>query len=223
MKFLTLFKSWKATLLRLLKRRPSENSSDTSPTSKPARLVGICVGHSREKDLGARSISGVPEWTFNVRVAVHIRRLLLRYGIESIIYDEYHGQGYTAAMTWLAHTLKADGVELAIELHFNAATESAAGCEMLYYQGSAPGKRLASCLQKEVLSAYTTKDRGIKPVKRFSRGGAFLVKTKCPAVICEPFFGTNERDWEIFSQTRTVLAKAYARGIKTFLSEVPDK
>lgn len=174
--------------------------------------------------MGARSISGVPEWTFNVRVAVHIRRLLLRYGIESKIYDEYHGQGYTAAMTWLAHTLKADGVELAIELHFNAyGEESASGCEMLYYQGSASGKRLAACLQKEVLSTYTTKDRGIKPVKRFSRGGAFLLKTKCVAVLCEPFFGTNSRDWEIFSSTRTILAEAYARGIKNFLSEVPDK
>jgi len=171
--------------------------------------------------MGARSISGVPEWTYNVRVAVHVRRLLLRYGIESKIYDEYHGQGYTAAMTWLAHTLKADGIDLAIELHFNAATESAAGCEMLYYQGSASGKKLASCLQKEVLNEYDTTDRGIKPLKRFSRGGAFLVKTKCPAVICEPFFGTNEREWEIFRSSRTQLARAYASGIKTFLSEVP--
>ena len=220
MNFLTLFKSWKATLLRLLKRRQSENSSDTSTTLRPDNIVGICVGHSRPNDMGASSVTGVPEWTFNVRVAVLVKRQLQRFGIDSIIYDEYHGVTYGSAIKWLAHTLQADGVDMAVELHFNAATESASGCEMLYYHRSASGKKLASHLQREVLSEYSTKNRGIKPLKRFARGGAFLVKTKCPAVICEPFFGTNSRDWEIFSSTRTVLANAYARAIKNFLSEV---
>ena len=170
--------------------------------------------------MGAISVTGVHEWTFNVRVACHLQRCLKNHGIESIIYDEYHGLGYTAAIGWLAQTLKADGVNLAIELHFNAASASASGCEMLYYHRSASGKRLAALLQREVLREYDIQDRGIKPTKRFSRGGAFLVKTKCVAVLCEPFFGTNARDWEKFYPTRTVLAEAYARGIKTFLSEV---
>ena len=220
MKFLILLRNWKDTLLRLLKRIHSQNSSDTSTTSKPANLVGICVGHSRPDDMGALSVTGVNEWMFNVRVAFHVQRYLEKRGIKSIIYDEYHGIGYTASIKWLAQTLKADGVTLAIELHFNAASASAQGCEMLYYHRSASGKRLATSLQREVLREYDTKDRGIKPLKRFSRGGAFLVNTKCVAVLCEPFFGTNPRDWEKFSTTRTVLAEAYARGIKTFLSEV---
>jgi len=178
------------------------------------------VGHSRPRDMGASSVSGVPEWTYNVRVAALVKKYLHGHGIDSIIYDEYHGNAYTSAMKWLAHTLKVDGVTVAVEFHFNAATASAEGCEMLYYHRSAPGKRLAGLLQREVLTEYDTTDRGIKPLKKFARGGAFLVKTKCPAVICEPFFGTNEREWEIFRSSRTQLARAYASGIKTFLSEV---
>lgn len=221
MKFLTLFKNWKATLLRLLKRRQSENSSDTSTTSNPGdvAICGICVGHSRPDDMGAASVSGVHEWTFNVRVAALVKKYLEKEGITARIYDEYHGTTYTSSMKWLAHTLSVDGVTLAIELHFNAATPSASGCEMLYHHSSTKGKRLAGCLQKAVLDTYDTRDRGIKPLTRFSRGGGFVNYTKCPAALCEPFFGTSEADWLSFSTPRTRLAQAYADGIKDFLSK----
>jgi len=217
-KFLTLFKSWKATLLRLLKKRQSGNSSGTSTTLSPGDIVGICVGHSRPADSGALSVGGVNEWLFNVRLAALLKKYLQQKRISSIIYDEYEGSTYTSAMRWISLQMAEDKVTVAIELHFNSATPSASGCEMLYYRDSKRGNRLASSLQREVLAEYNTKDRGIKPTKRFSRGGAFLAKTKCPAVICEPFFGSNEREWRMFSSSRNLLAKSYARGIKNFLS-----
>ena len=220
MKFLSLFKSWRNILSRLKKKKPLEDSSNTPTTSKPADLIGICVGHSRPEDSGALSVSGMNEWLYNVRVASLLKKYLNDFGIPSKIYDEYDGASYSSAMRWVAHQMDEDGVTAAIELHFNSASPSAHGCEMLYYHKSASGERLAANLQIEVITEYNTKNRGTKPMQKFSRGGGFLVKTKCPAVICEPFFGSNEREWSMFSSSRNLLAKAYARGIKNFLSKV---
>ena len=219
MKFLTLFKSWKAILSRLRKRRQSENSSDTSTTLSPGDIVGICVGHSRPNDAGALSVTGVNEWLYNVRLGALLKKNLYDEGVSSILYDEYEGSSYGSAMRWLSNKMAEDNVTVAIELHFNSASPTAEGCEMLYYHNSTQGKRLATMLQREVIVEYNTKNRGIKPMQRFSRGGGFLVKTKCPAVICEPFFGSNEREWRMFSTSRSLLARVYARGIKNFLSK----
>ena len=128
-----------------------------------------------------------------------LKKHLYDEGISSILYDEYEGSSYGSAMRWVAHKMAEDKVTVAIELHFNSASPTASGCEMLYYHNSTQGKRLATMLQREVIVEYNTKNRGIKPMQRFSRGGGFLVKTKGPAVICEPFFGSNEREWRMFS------------------------
>ncbi len=181
--------------------------------------MGVCVGHSRENDMGATSVEEIAEWTFNVRIASLIKRYLEKDGIKARVYDHYHGKTYTSSMKWLAKTLDVDGVTLAVELHFNAATPTASGSEMLYHHLSRKGKRLASCVQTSILNTYDTTDRGVKPLNRFSRGGGFVTYTKCPAIVCEPFFGTSEKDWKKFSTPRTRLAHAYADGIKDFLSD----
>jgi len=217
-KFRALFKSWNSILSLLKKKKQSLKSSDTPTTLSPGDIVGICVGHSRPNDAGALSVTGVNEWLYNVRLGALLKKHLYEEGVSSILYDEYEGSSYGSAMRWIAHKMAEDKVTVAIELHFNSASPTASGCEMLYYHSSAQGKRLATMLQREVIVEYNTKNRGIKPMQRFSRGGGFLVKTKCPAVICEPFFGSNEREWRMFSTSRSLLARAYARGIKNFLS-----
>lgn len=164
-------------------------------------------------------MTGVNEWLYNVRLGALLKKHLYDEGISSILYDEYEGSSYGSAMRWVARKMAEDKVTVAIELHFNSASPTASGCEMLYYHSSTQGKRLATMLQREVIVEYNTKNRGIKPMQRFSRGGGFLVKTKCPSVICEPFFGSNEREWRMFSTSRSLLARVYARGIKNFLSK----
>lgn len=41
--------------------------------------------------------------------------------------------------------------------------------------------------------------------------------THCPAVICEPFFGTNHGDWLTAKAKQARIAKAMAEGIMEFL------
>ena len=149
----------------------------------PGDVVGICIGHSRAGEQGAWGVGGMSEWAFNVRVGALLKRHLYDMGIASIVYDAYEGGSYGSSMRWLSDRMHNDGVTLALELHFNSASPTAEGCEMLYYHNSTQGKRLATMLQREVIVEYNTKNRGIKPMQRFSRGGGFLVNTKSPAVI----------------------------------------
>ena len=95
--------------------------------------------------------------------------------------------------------------DLAIEIHFNAASDdSARGCEILYYPGSAKGAEAGRLLCGQLAATMETKSRGVKPGwYRMDRPGVidfygdedgdempdyFLRKTKCLALIIEPEF-----------------------------------
>lgn len=177
--------------------------------------IGICVGHSRWGDSGAVSLWGKSEWDYNSAVAVALKRELDLAGIDSVILDDYKAGGYGAAMRNCAKYLLNEGATHAIELHFNAAGPQAHGAEWLHWRTSSGGKRLAEALR----AGFTTyfpgiKDRGLKPKGSGERGALFLRKTHCPAVIAEPFFGSNEGDCEAFRRNEAKLAAAYAEGIR---------
>jgi len=95
--------------------------------------------------------------------------------------------------------------DLAIEIHFNAASDDAArGCEILYYPGSDVGMDAGRKLCVQLAAAMETKSRGVKPGwYRMDRPGVidfygdkdgdempdyFLRKTNCTALIIEPEF-----------------------------------
>ena len=59
--------------------------------------------------------------------------------------------------------------------------------------------------------------RGIKPRKSGTRGSGFLRGTHCPAVICEPFFGTNpDVDWPIAVAEKPLIAQVIADGLMLY-------
>jgi N-acetylmuramoyl-L-alanine amidase len=118
----------------------------------------------------------------------------------------------------LINDFKAD---IAIESHFNAGPEKARGCETLYFSWpgvgrfSARGKNFAELVQMSTLDALnSTKPRAMRPILRIRDRGAkgmaslrrvyngketfprfaFLMKTKMPAVILEPFFISSPLD-----------------------------
>jgi N-acetylmuramoyl-L-alanine amidase len=61
------------------------------------------------------------------------------------------------------------------------------------------------------------KDRGIKGKGPRDRGSYFLRKTHCPAVITEPFFGSNQQEWADWGDAQERLAQIYAAGIRAFV------
>jgi N-acetylmuramoyl-L-alanine amidase len=105
-----------------------------------------------------------------------------------------------------------------LELHFNSCSDpDVQGCETLY-SGSQKGKSLAELIQKRLVSALKTADRGVKiGYYRQDRSQPvipMLRLTNCPFVIPEPLFLSAAGD---FSKLNTELvAKALCQGIEDF-------
>lgn len=179
--------------------------------------VAICVGHSRDGDDGAESVTGIFEWAYNHTLAGFVKEALRIRGIESEVIDHYKGNGYTAAMHDAAAQIAHYGADIALELHFNSADASANGFEYLFWHNSNKGARLAASLLGAHTKAFPQfKNRGPKPIDANDRGGSFLRLTNCPAVICEPFFGSNEHEWDFYSTNYSKLAEVYADAIVTY-------
>ena len=184
------------------------------------KTVAICVGHSRTGDSGAVSVGGMPEWSYNSIVADLLMRKVGEAGHRARVYKLYEGRSYGAAMRWIGKRLRQDGADIALEIHFNAAGESAEGFEYLHWYSSRNGKRLARCLGDAHRNAGTgQKNRGLKPIRPEDRGGGFLRRTHCPAVITEPFFGSNPGEWGKFATAQEKVAEIYASGLTKYLRE----
>lgn len=187
-------------------------------------LVAICVGHSRKingrTEGGAVSVGRVSEHQFNRELAGWIADNLQNAGIRVNVISEYEGTGYTSAQKWVASQLKEDGTNLALELHFNCADATTAqGHEWLFWSSSTNGKRLATKLDEEMRKAFPEiKARGVKPLKPGDRGAEFVKLTPCPAVICEPFFGSSSHDWITASARKHDLARVISEGVISYLS-----
>jgi N-acetylmuramoyl-L-alanine amidase len=186
--------------------------------------IAICIGHSRKiqgrRAGGAVSIGQISEWEYNSTLATLIASDLERYQIRSVIIDDYQGNGYGTAMRWLAGHLREMGVDAAIELHFNAGPPTARGHEWLHWHSSRRGRDLAQAIDDEFrqqLMPSILPARGLKPRTAKDRGAEFLRLTHCPAVICEPFFGSNHQDWSIATHYQGKIALGIANGIDEWL------
>lgn len=177
-------------------------------------MIAICVGHSRMGDDGAVSVGGVSEWGYNSGLARVMAAALREKEVECVIIEDYPRKSYGAAMGWLGKELRRLKVRAAVELHFNSSDRpSATGHEWLHWYASGEGRRLARCLSGAVGKEFPgVKSRGLVALDS-GRGEGFLRETPCPAVICEPFFGSNEMDEWIFTAHRNELGEAMAAGI----------
>jgi N-acetylmuramoyl-L-alanine amidase len=180
--------------------------------------VAICVGHSRRGDRGAISVGGVAEWSYNNEVAKLIKSKLDEQHIDAVVINAYDANSYGRAMGWVATRLQELRCTVAVELHFNCADAKAAnGHEWLYYEYSGKSKALAQNIHHAAEENWKLKSRGLKPIDASDRGAGFLTQTHCPAVICEPFFGSNAADWKYAKVNQELLATTITSGIYTWI------
>ena len=187
-------------------------------------MIAICIGHSRLGDKGAVSVAGEFEWGFNSDVGWMVQERIYEARVPTLLIDDYPRRGYTAAMTWLGGILREARATACVELHFNWAGQTAHGHEWLCWHRSPAGKRLAEILRDTHQVANPDqvarhdprvgKVRGLWS-KSSGNGAGFLRLTPCPAVIAEPFFGSNPREWERFGSLhgRAALADTLAAGL----------
>jgi N-acetylmuramoyl-L-alanine amidase len=185
-------------------------------------LVALCVGHSRKIDGrtegGAITHDGsTNEWRYNKAMAEGISTWLAKAGVRSVIISEYEGGSYGRAQAWLASHLRGLNATIALELHFNSSDSAEAhGHEWLYLHGSDRGARLAESLSAEMAMTSMFRTRGAKPLDGSDRGALFVRDTHCPAVICEPFFGSSFHDWPKADREKERIAIAIAEGVLTY-------
>jgi N-acetylmuramoyl-L-alanine amidase len=186
-------------------------------------MIAICVGHSRRGDSGAVSVDETSEREFNRQLAALVAEALEARKIPATVIYPYEGSTYGQAMTWLAGRLRK--ADLAVELHFNSSSvRAASGHEWLYLVGSHGGRESARCLERAMKAEYPgTLARGCKALGGRDNGFQFLAKAPCPAVIAEPFFGTNADDWALMDGDRPRLARTLAAGLAAALDILTGK
>lgn len=155
--------------------------------------IAIVVGHTNRRDKGAFSPYLLQsEQPYNLQVALQLKSLAPN------LYDVHtHSvQDYYKRQTAMAAKLNVGKYRLAIELHFNAASSPTAnGTYCLYWYGSKVGKHVAESISQDIAKRFKTTLRAVNGaqalVNEHDRGYWFTALTNMPAVIVEPFFGSN--------------------------------
>jgi N-acetylmuramoyl-L-alanine amidase len=177
------------------------------------KKLAIVVGHNIRSQGAVRKDNGETEFVYNSRLAEIIKQKASDYGLNVEIFKRTPGRGEIARVYQQVDFWNADA---SIELHFNSfGNPSASGTETLS-SGSSRSLKLAEEVQMEMVETLGLTDRGILVRNRRTKGKGYLslVSGKAPAILIEPFFGSNARGLaasdELFEQQK--LAEAILEG-----------
>lgn len=121
--------------------------------------------------------------------------------------------------------VNAVGPDIALEMHLNSGPSTANYREVIYYPGSAKGKRAAELIAE----ALTDKFPNERPCKARANSVAadkhmmyFLDKTTVPSVLVEGFFLTNKDHRELLLRSGGAedYGLAVAAGLRKYLEEI---
>lgn len=190
------------------------------------KKIALIIGHN-EKNKGAYSeYLKISEYDFYSKVldilfkkykeAFNLKEEFVKNIQDKITIFRIPNTGYSKEMAEVVNTLEKNKFELAIELHFNATVEHKRhGNTVLYWHKSMEGKKLAELFQ-EIMSSYTKiKKLDLIPISSLKQNGAYgIMKSKCPYVLLEPFFGDNKID------TDKINIEKMAEVLFLFLNEI---
>ena len=153
------------------------------------------IGHT-EKDKGAYSEHlKIQEWDIFKNFA---NAFLTDSG--DIFTHNKDISSYTQRQTDTAQ--KTAQYKYSFELHFNAASPKAQGCEALYYYKNEEARMIAEKYCSLMVQEMGIKSRGAKALRDGDRGFGFVQKQKPTALILEPFFGSNIEDCKNFDMVK---------------------
>lgn len=185
------------------------------PKPAPSGRIAIVIGHNARARGAIRVTDGVAEWDFNRRLAAAILdHAPGRYRI----FHRPAGLSYTAEVREAYAAVDAWAPAASVELHFNAAGDPrATGTETLT-SGTAGSVRLADQMQHHIVRALGLRDRGLKTLGRKDRGGESLWAGRAPAVLIEPYFGSNAGDCAAADRNFVALAAAIHTACTAYLT-----
>lgn len=173
-------------------------------TASVPRCIALVVGHNAVARGAVRVGDGISEheWCGDLarRIAAHAP------GSYHII----HRVPGTGEIARAYAQVDALGAEASVELHFNAAENAAATGTETLTSGTPASLALARRLQAAIVDVLGLRDRGLIEIGRDSgrRGAASLWAGRAPAVLIEPYFGSNRGDCAVVDGRLGELARA---------------
>ena len=166
--------------------------------------IALVVGHNERAQGAIRAADRRSEFDWNGDLAEMIHELAPD---DTRIFWRTPQGGYTQEIRRVYAAVDAWGADCSLELHFNAATPAATGCETLS-SGTRGSLALARLVQEFTLAAMPMRDRGVKIRRQHERGGLSLWAGRAPAIMTEPYFGSNRGDCAIADDHKSMLAEA---------------
>lgn len=175
---------------------------------KTGKSIALVIGHDQDSQ-GAYGNKGIGEWKFNDNFWEDYAVLLPKQHTYYVIYRSADINGYTNKMLDVHKQIDNIGCDIAIEFHFNGASDSSVnGNEVLYCVDDVKGRLLAMKLD-ECLDALPNRDRGVKAVTMKKNGGGFCCRGNAVSIISEPFFAAHQDKFMHGERDRETLFKAY--------------
>ena len=167
--------------------------------------IFINPGHCPNADSGAVG-NGLRECDVALNIGRRVEEYLRAVGYDVKLF-QYDG---LAAICYDANSW---GADYFISIHCNAG--GGQGTETFYY--SETGRKLAECIQNQIVSSLPVKNRGVKTAEFY-----VLNHTDMPAVLVETAFIDNSDDAKLLRDKQDEFARAIARGVTDFfLTEKP--
>ena len=114
----------------------------------------------------------------------------------------------------ITDTANATDADILVSIHCNAASAAAKGTETFYCQGSPEGRKIAECVQKEIIAAMGTVDRGVKDDTHTQHGRIHVLRaSKMAAILIELAFISNESDAKLLRNNQVEFARAIVKGL----------
>ena len=178
------------------------------------KKIAIVVGHNARAQGAVRSIDGMTEFKWNG----HLAELIRAHDPRNIkIFNRVPGGGYSREIDRVYGEVDAWGADCSIELHFNGSVNPrSTGCLTLT-SGTRGSRSLARRVHDRVLTVMGNEDDGIRARGRRDRGGRSLWQGRAPAIMTEPYFGSNADFCQVADAHKDELAEAIYRGAVEYL------
>lgn len=167
--------------------------------------IALIVGHNARSQGAVRVTDGRSEfdWCADLANAIAASAPALYR-----VFRRPSGLSYGAEIRQAYAPISKSEFAATIELHFNSvASPAATGTETLT-SGTLGSLRLARLIQPAMVGALGLRDRGLVTRKRDDRGGESLWAGAPPAILIEPFFGSNPGDCAAVDRQFSALARA---------------
>ncbi|PRX23256.1 N-acetylmuramoyl-L-alanine amidase [Orenia metallireducens] len=163
---------------------------------------------------GGKDAGAVGEFSCEKDINLKLAKLI-EFLLEHLGYEVKLTRDKNCLPIW-AERVESSEEDIFISIHCNGApNESAQGIETFYYVGSKQGKQLAQSIHKSLIKVTESVDRLVK-----DNDDLYVLKrTKCPAVLVEVGFITNQYEEKLLNSAeyQLKLALAVVKGIESSL------